>query len=457
MSQNPNLKELNCSSNKLTTLSLTNNTKLETLQCNNNINGSGATSFVTSLPNRASSPISFLFWLQSTDGESNELTWDQVQTARTKGWYPKEYNTNGTSQWQDYDGVVYVNSTNFPDAAFRSAISSIADINNDSKLTPTERKNVTQLQIYERNISSLQGIEYFSELLSLYCQSNNLTDINLSQNKKLYLTNCYGNQITGTWVDQMIAQMRTATNGILHFDRRNSSETNDQLTLEQVGTLKEKGWTPRYSVNSTWYNYLDYVPVNSTTFPDENFRNKILERSFGQDAKLYWNEIESITTIDFIANCGITDLTGIEHFTKITKLYCNLNELAELDVTNNTELNWIACYANQLGALAIDHFIATLPQLATQSGVVLLYDPSNDEHNARPTIEQVQAAAAKGWVLQEYLNNEWQDIDTFYPTGDINGDNIVDVSDVNIIINIMLGKADAAATLATPSQWQRHG
>ena len=450
VSQNYNLKELHCSSNQLTTLSLNHNTKLESLECHsNNINGTGAANFVQALPNRANT-LSFPFWMPGTsNNDKNELTWDQVQAIRAKGWYPQEYNAAvSIMDWQDYDGVVHINSTNFPDDAFRSAIYS-NDINKDGKLTTTERKNVTQLQVYNSGINSLQGIEFFTKLQALYCQNNNLTSINLSNNTELIQVDCYGNQITGAGVEQMIGNMPTVNNAVLRFAFNSSTETNDQLTLRQVGMLKEKGWLPRYRVNGEWYDYIDYVPINSTTFPDENFRNIILGRSIGQDAKLYWSEIKDITRFDFITNKGIADLTGIEYFTEITLLYCHYNKLTELDVTHNTKLTYIDCCANQLGFAAIDRFIASLPQLDSLSGVVsfLIYDTY--ERNARPTRAQVQAAAAKGWVFKEYINGVEQELTT-YPDGDINGDNTVDVSDVNITINIMLGKVQASSYPGNP-------
>ena len=444
VSQNYNLKELYCGNNQLTTLSLNHNTKLESLNChNNNINGTGAANFVQALPYRTSSnPLSFAFWMPSTsNNDYNELTWEQVQTIRAKGWYPQEYNAAvSIMDWQDYDGVVYINSTNFPDDAFRSAINS-NDINRDGKLTTTERKNVTQLQVYSSGINSLKGIEYFTKLQALYCQNNNLTSINLSNNTKLIQVDCYGNQITGAGVEQMIENMPRVNNAVLRFAFNSSTETNDQLTLRQVGMLKEKGWLPRYRVNGEWYNYIDYVPINSTTFPDENFRNIILGRSIGQDARLYWSEIKNVTRFDFITNKGIADLTGIEYFTEIDLLYCHFNQLTELDVTHNTRLTYIACYANELGLSAIDRFIASLPQLDSLSGVVYFLIYATNEHNARPTRAQVQAATDKGWVFMEHVNGVDQEITT-YPEGDVNGDNTVDVSDVNIIINIMLGKAN---------------
>lgn len=51
------------------------------------------------------------------------------------------------------------------------------------------------------------------------------------------------------------------------------------------------------------------------------------------------------------SNLGITDLTGIEHFTELAALNCENNQLTALDVSKNTHLSEIYCGGNQLATL----------------------------------------------------------------------------------------------------------
>ncbi len=197
VSHNPNLKLLYCYNTSLTTLNLANNTKMEDLWLEDNyISGSGAAQFVESLPTRTGAMLSFKFMDRYEKG--NELTVEQVQAARAKGWNPQRLNPVNTV-YEDYWGVVYVNATNFPDANFRSAISD-TDTDSNGKLDQDEWKAVTELNVGNQNISSLVGIKYFTELTSLNVNQNNLGTLNLNKNTKLTFLSCANNQLTNLYV-----------------------------------------------------------------------------------------------------------------------------------------------------------------------------------------------------------------------------------------------------------------
>ena len=92
------------------------------------------------------------------------------------------------------------------------------------------------------------------------------------------------------------------------------------------------------------------LPIDSINFPDVNFRDYLLDQDYGSDRVLTDEEIAGITEI-FVNNMSIADLTGIEHFTALTTLQCNKNQLQTLDVSRNTALTTLQCNYNQLTAL----------------------------------------------------------------------------------------------------------
>ncbi len=197
VSHNPNLKLLYCYNTSLTTLNLANNTKMEDLWLEDNyISGSGAAQFVESLPTRTGAMLSFKFMERHETG--NELTVEQVQVARAKGWNPQRL-MPVNFVYEDYLGVAYLNTTNFPDANFRSAISD-TDTDSNGKLDQDEWKVVTELNVGNQNISSLVGIKYFTELTSLNVNQNNLGTLNLNKNTKLTFLSCANNQLTNLYV-----------------------------------------------------------------------------------------------------------------------------------------------------------------------------------------------------------------------------------------------------------------
>ncbi len=92
--------------------------------------------------------------------------------------------------------------------------------------------------------------------------------------------------------------------------------------------------------------------VNKENFPDENFRNYITEQDYGSDKQLSYKEIAKITEIN-VRDKNISDLTGIEHFTALTKLECFGNRLTSLNISKNTMLTNLNCEDNKLTSLDI--------------------------------------------------------------------------------------------------------
>lgn len=87
------------------------------------------------------------------------------------------------------------------------------------------------------------------------------------------------------------------------------------------------------------------IEINEANFPDDNFREFVKTLDGGDDDSFTPEEIAKITEID-CQRRGIRDLTGIEHFTALTKLICANNDLTKLDVSKNTALTWLNCYYN---------------------------------------------------------------------------------------------------------------
>ena len=93
--------------------------------------------------------------------------------------------------------------------------------------------------------------------------------------------------------------------------------------------------------------------LNAENFPDANFRAalaKILGISEGDE--ITEAKIAATTSLD-VSSKQIADLTGIEHFTALTRLRCYDNQLTSLDVSKNTALEYLRCYENQLTSLDV--------------------------------------------------------------------------------------------------------
>ena len=69
---------------------------------------------------------------------------------------------------------VAINTTNFPDAEFRSYVSVNCDTNGNGSLSAAEIAAVTSIDCSQKGITSLKGVEHFTGLKRLYCWSNDL-------------------------------------------------------------------------------------------------------------------------------------------------------------------------------------------------------------------------------------------------------------------------------------------
>ena len=94
------------------------------------------------------------------------------------------------------------------------------------------------------------------------------------------------------------------------------------------------------------------IEINATNFPDANFRNWLLEQDYGQNGVITDEEIEYIRSIS-VGSKNISSLKGIEHFTALTSLRCERNQLTSLDVSQNTALTELRCDYNQLTSLDV--------------------------------------------------------------------------------------------------------
>ena len=81
---------------------------------------------------------------------------------------------------------VVINATNFPDANFRSYLLSEYP---SGVITTVQLWARDSQNLYDKGISDMTGLKYFTNLTYLMCYDNNLTSIDVSANTKLKYLN----------------------------------------------------------------------------------------------------------------------------------------------------------------------------------------------------------------------------------------------------------------------------
>lgn len=324
---------------------------------------------------------------------------------------------------------VIINETNFPDYDFRYYVknehfyySGGHEVypGSDGVLTDAELDTYWDMNpsYHHTTIESLQGIEYFTSLRVLTCYNNDLTTVDLSNNKQLELltiyyneltsldltsntklrildcnsnttmtslnvagltqltelncSNCnlstlnisgctrlqklsvYGNNLQGTQAANFLSNLPTVTGGELYYARENSQHDNMALTKDDIELIRLKGWTPYYYSQSDG-GFVEYpIPLTADFFPDNKFRTAIASYDTNGDGMLSNAELSAVTTLS-LNQKSIQSLQGIEYFTQLAQLFCNDNQLTALDVSKNTKLQLLDCYNNRISTLDVSN------------------------------------------------------------------------------------------------------
>ena len=252
---------------------------------------------------------------------------------------------------------VAINEANFPDANFRNYLLK-QPFGADGVLTSDEIANELYMDVYEKGITNLKGIEHFTALLGIDCSHNQLTSLDVSKNTQLKELYCEGNQIRGVQMDALIASLPNKAGKVYDFGVRDEgmpiADDND-ITFAQVAAAKAKGWIPQAwdNVDESYYNYAGSdaasmgIVINSANFPDYYFRRFLFYEDFGEDGVLTPEEIANTTELFMVVEF-ISDLTGIEHFTALEALNVSQNGIKTLDLSKNTALQEVDCSDNSL-------------------------------------------------------------------------------------------------------------
>ena len=147
--------------------------------------------------------------------------------------------------------------TYVPDDNFEEALINLGcDFALDDNVETTAIDTVNSLYINGLEISDLTGIEDFTALTELFCYSNQLSSLNLSNNTQLFEVSCGSNQLT--YID-----LRNGNNsGLWYFQSMNNPALNcidvDDLAWTNINWTNIDSWTT-FSMNCNVTGIKDYT------------------------------------------------------------------------------------------------------------------------------------------------------------------------------------------------------
>lgn len=123
-------------------------------------------------------------------------------------------------------GGIPIDEAHFPDSVFRQYLAAYKDENEDGILSEQKIKEIKYINCsYESDkgqgkIKSLKGIEYLTEVKSLKCAGNDLTSLDLRQNKKLEYLDCSWNRLKSLQIkgQEWLEEFNCTGNRLSHLD-----------------------------------------------------------------------------------------------------------------------------------------------------------------------------------------------------------------------------------------------
>jgi len=237
-------------------------------------------------------------------------------------------------------GVASGQIIDFPDPNFKNALvnskcvdldgngspDADADLNNDGEIVVDEALQIKYLNVWNKNIFSLDGIENFINLKELNCGLNKLTTLNVIDLLNLMTLECYSNQLTTLNVQGLtnLIELRCEINQLT------SLNVQGLMNLEYL-TCRSNQLT---SINIQGLTNLYHLDCNS---------NKL--------TSLNLDELTNLT--ELFCHQNLLIFLNVEGLTKLITLYCHQNRLTSLIVRGFTNLKSLDCHSNLLKSLEV--------------------------------------------------------------------------------------------------------
>ena len=246
----------------------------------------------------------------------------------------KEHNlVNGVCSVCGYSAGTEINAANFPDENFRNYINEQQfDKNGDGYLSDEEIADVKEINVNDKDISDMTGIELFTEITILRCSRNNLEVLDVSKNTNLEVFECSSNRLSSLDVSQN-TKLSTFSCSINMLNSLDVSRNTQLMTLNCSGNLIS-------SLNIENLTHLNVLNCDNNNLRVLEVRkNRSLFTIFCSNNKLSSLDVTGNTNLQQIDCEGNSiqtlDLSGNPN---LDYLNCGLNNLTSLDLSNNTKI-----------------------------------------------------------------------------------------------------------------------
>ena len=208
---------------------------------------------------------------------------------------------------------VSIDETTFPDSTFRSYVSENFDTDKSGGLSREELDAVTEIDVSGTEeqpgaISDLTGIEYFTDLLHLYCEYDQLTSLDISSNTLLTKLWCNNNRLT----ELDVSHNKNLTDLVCGCNQLTSIDVSGNTSLGWLNCYSNK-----YYIGEIKDTYsLDSLPVSFDPSKASNWQGAVYDEST--------NSLTNFTsdTVTYDYNCGNGFTVNFTLYTDPIPRYC---------------------------------------------------------------------------------------------------------------------------------------
>ncbi len=244
-------------------------------------------------------------------------------------------------------GDVAIDETNFPDENFREYVKTEFDEDNNNSLSADEIAKAKDIHLADRGISSLAGVEHFTNLEELDVRHNEeLTTLNLSKNTELKTLKCSNTKLTSLDTSHNKKLVYLQCDYIPTLTTLNVSENKDLKTLH----CKHNALTALDLTNNSALEKLECGDNELTTL--DLSKNTELKYFGCFNSKLSSLDLTNNTNLEELYFCGnnVSNIDVSEN-TKLKFLHLFSNQLITLDTSKNSNLQRLWVYTNPLTSM----------------------------------------------------------------------------------------------------------
>ena len=297
------------------------------------------------------------------------LTETEIPTVIIEPWEAKATGktitySNGTAIYQDLITITnrysaLLTEHFFPDKNFRDYLYTIFK---KYFLYDSDLEKPTTIDVTNKSISSLKGIEYFTNLTELKCGTNKLTSLDLSKNTKLTKLYCGSNQLnTLTGIGSNITTIECNNNKLTSLDitgRANLTTLNcSNNTLLKTLNCYNNALT---TLTFTSCSALETLNCYNNKLKSLNFSGCTGLKTINCSSNLLQEMLEitgrsNLTTLncsnntklDYL-NCANNALTSLDvkGCSNLVQIWCDKNNFTELTITQLSKLDALSCTDN---------------------------------------------------------------------------------------------------------------